>query len=188
MFTGLPAASAGRAIGTASGWSERSVHSRCTAWQLRSEKAVLRVAKRSAPPGLQLMAWIQDRDRYTVSGAQGSMWGDQQLTWKTENEHSHPFNHANHSKTTVCFTCPCVFLYSHLTVRERVMMLNMESLVEALACSAWTSSRFTGPRAASMFSELSTTKVMLQPRLPRISGIVRLNVILLSTSLYHSSR
>lgn len=58
-----------------------------------------------------------------------------------------------------------------LTVCEKVMRLNMESPVEAFVCSAWISSRLTDPRTAFILSEVSRTKVMLQPRSPRISGI-----------------
>lgn len=79
MFTGRPAVSAGRAVRTASGWLGRAVQSRWTAWQAGSAKAVVKAARRSLP-GLQLMAWIQDRAMYTVCGAQGSMWWDQQVT------------------------------------------------------------------------------------------------------------
>lgn len=57
------------------------------------------------------------------------------------------------------------------TVCEKVARLNVESPVEAFVCSAWISSRLTDPRTAVILSEVSRTKVMLQPRSPRISGI-----------------
>lgn len=64
-------------------------------------------------------------------------------------------------------------------MREKVMMLNMESPVEAFVCSAWISSRLTDPRAASILSEVSMTNVTPRPRSPTIRGTspVRLDVI-----------
>lgn len=71
---------------------------------------------------------------------------------------------------------------SQLTFPENVMMLKRESLSEAFVSRVWISRRFTDPRTALMFSELSRTKVMLQLCVPRNCGIravaVCLDVIL----------
>lgn len=64
-----------------------------------------------------------------------------------------------------------------LTVCEKVMRLNVESPVEAFVWSAWISSRLTDPRTAFILSEVSRTKVTLQPGSPRTSGISPVHIL-----------
>lgn len=78
-MSGRPTPILSKAVSGASDHVGRPVHSRWMASQAGSVRAALSAPQRSLP-ALQLIEWIQAKARYKVSGAQGSMWLDQEVT------------------------------------------------------------------------------------------------------------